>query len=121
MRRSILVPTLTFAFLLAAATPALADPGKGSGQASFPMVCDGRVSTLTVGGGLWAAAHVHETGRTFIPRATHFYVEDADTGELLFEEHDVKNAAAKGSSSVCVDELYVDGMHFTFIVEGELK
>lgn len=121
MRRLTIVPALAAVFVLGIVGPAVARPGNGEGQSTFQMVCDGTLSTLTVGGGSWSAAHVQETGRKFIPRATHLLAHDEETGTVLFEEHDVKPSAGNGPMSVCIEELRMDGMHITFTVEGTLR
>ena len=118
MRRSILMTSVVILSLFAAASPAAADPGNGHGQATFPMVCDGELRTLTVGGGSWAAADLGESGGKFIPKATHFTIHD-DAGILLHEEHDVKKAT--GNDSSCVDAFEIDGLRYRFVVEGKIK
>jgi hypothetical protein len=121
MRRTVTVLALAAVLLAGLAAPAAAIPGNGTGQYSFPLICDGRLVTLTIGSGDWSAAYVHETGGRFIPRATHVLVTDIETGEVLFEEHDVKHANRKGSESECTEVYDVDGMRVMFVVEGKLR
>lgn len=120
MRRLMVMHVFTLVLVLTGGGPAAADPGNGKAQSTFQMLCDGTPVTLTVGGGTWSAAFVHETGGRFLPRATHLYVADDATGAPLFEEHDLKRPAGRGLTSICVEELRMDGMHFTFVVEGKL-
>jgi hypothetical protein len=120
MRRLTTVLLFAITALIGGATPGLADPGRGSGQSTFPMVCEGDVWTLTVGNGSWAAADVAETGRKFIPKATHFLIED-ESETILFAVHDEKKVAGKGPGATCVDEFELDGMRYRFVVEGKLR
>jgi hypothetical protein len=122
MRRLILrTITATMALcLFGPAVPALAAPdGSQVGTATFPLVCDGELSTLTVGGGPWSAAHIAESGKTFVPVSTTLSMRDAQTYELLYEEHDAKGKS-RGGPVRCVDEFLVDGVLITFTVHGHL-
>lgn len=119
-RRLTTVCLFAIAAVIGGATPGLADPGTVSGLSSFQMVCEGDLWTLTVANGSWAAADVAETGGKFIPKATHFLIEDA-SGTILLAAHDVKKVAGRGSVATCVDEFELDGMHYLFIVEGTLR
>lgn len=120
LRRLTTLSLFTIAAVIGGATPGMADPRTDSGHSSFPMVCEGDVRTLTVPNGSWAAADIEETGAKFIPRATHFVIEDA-SGAILFADHDVKRVAGRGSTTTCVDEFEVDGMRYLFVVEGTLR
>jgi hypothetical protein len=120
LRRLTLTTTFAIVAVLGGATPGTADPGNGHGQATFPMVCDGELSTLTVGGGSWAAADLGDSHGKFIPEETHFSIHDG-SGELLYEEHDAKRGGGKPSPSSCVDEFELDGLRYRFVVEGKLK
>jgi len=120
MRRLTITCLFAIAAVIGGATPGMADPGTGSGQATFQMVCEGDLWTLTVANGSWAAADVEEIGAKFIPRATHFVIEDA-SGAILLAAHDVKKVSDKGLTTTCVDEFELDGMHFLFVVEGTLR
>ena len=121
MKRSLLVVSLIAGSLVAGPTPAWAAPGHGAGQVTFVMVCDGVPATLTVGGGSWSAAHLHETDARFIPHATSFSISEEATGHVLHEEHDVKHADGKRPTSVCVEEFVVDGLRFEFVVRGTVR
>jgi hypothetical protein len=118
LRRATLTTSIVLLAVLAGAGPSAADPGNGQGQATFPMVCDGELETLTIGGGAWAAADLGSSGGKLIPKATHFSIHD-DAGSVLHEEHDVKRGYRGGSS--CVDEFEMDGLRYEFVVEGKLK
>jgi len=120
LRRLTTVCVFAIAAVIGGATPGLADPGTDTGHSSFQMVCEGDLRTLTVANGSWAAADIEETGAKFIPKATHFVVEDA-SGAILFAAHDVKKVAGKGSVATCVDEFELDGMRYLFVVEGTLR
>jgi hypothetical protein len=121
MRRSLFVLSLIAGWLVAGPTPAWATPGNGAGQATFVMVCDGAPATLTVGGGSWSAAYLHEANARFIPYSTSFSISDEATGHVLHEEHDVKHANGNGPTSVCVEEFVVDGLRFEFVVRGKIR
>jgi len=120
IRRAALTAALTTTFAIAAVAPALAAPGNGAGQATFPMRCGGRVVTLTIANGTWSAAYVRETGQRFIPKATYLSIVHASTGEILVQQNDVKPGAAKQSNVVCVDAAPDDGVIVTFAVHGRL-
>jgi hypothetical protein len=120
LRRLTLTATFAITCVIAGATPGTADPGNGHGQTTFPMVCDGKLSALTVGGGSWAAADLGDSHGTFIPQQTYFSIHDG-SGELLYEEHDAKRGGGKPSTSSCVDEFEMDGLHYRFVVEGKVK
>jgi hypothetical protein len=47
-------------------------------------------------------------------------VVDIATGEVVFEEADVKPGAAKQSNLVCVDAVADEGVLVTFAVHGRL-
>ena len=106
--------------LLAPAAPVLAAPGGSGNGTTFPLVCDGHLSTLRVGGGPWSAAHIAESGETFVPVSTHFSMRDPETLELLYEEHDFKGKPRSGPNR-CVDEITVDGVLMTFVVNGKMR
>ncbi|HSL09823.1 MAG TPA: hypothetical protein VLA82_00710 [Actinomycetota bacterium] len=59
-------------------------------------------------------------GSGLIPKATYVSVVDAATGEVVFEEADVKPGAAKRSNLACVDAMPDDGLIVTFSVHGRL-
>ena len=88
------IPALVALTLLAQAAPVLAAPGGSGNGTTFPLVCDGQLSTLTVGGGPWSAAHLAESGETFVPVSTHFSIRDPETLEVLYEEYDFKGSRA---------------------------
>jgi hypothetical protein len=122
MRRlglGMLLAVVTFA-LLAPASPAAAAPSASSAVSTFPMTCDGQVVTLTIGGGPWSAARIAETGDVFVPVATHVYLRDPTTGEVVYEEHDYKGAPRAGGT-LCVEEFDADGLLGTFVVEGDVR
>jgi hypothetical protein len=83
-------------------------------------VCDGQLSTLRVGGGPWSAAHIAESGETFVPVSTYFSMRDPETLELFYEEHDFKGKPRSGPNR-CVDEITVDGVLMTFVVHGMMR
>ena len=114
------IPALVALTLLAPAAPVLAAPGGSGNGATFPLVCDGQLSTLTVGGGPWSAAHIAESGETFVPVSTHFSMRDPETLELLYEEHDFKGKPRSGPNR-CVDEITIDGVLMTFVVHGKMR
>lgn len=114
------IPALVALTLLAPAAPALAAPGGSGKGATFPLVCDGQLSTLRVGGGPWSAAHIAESGETFVPVSTHFTMRDPETLELFYEEHDFKGKPRSGPNR-CVDEITVDGVLMTFVVHGKMR
>jgi hypothetical protein len=116
LRRLTTVCVFAVAAVIGGATPGMADPGTDSGHSTFPMVCEGNLWTFTVANGWWSAADVQETGAKFIPKATHFVIEDA-SGAILFEDH-VRETA---STTTCVDELEFDGLRYLFVVEGKLR
>ena len=118
LRRSIQITTLAVIAVLAGAGASSADPGTGAGQSTYPMVCDDELTMLTMGGGSWSAADLHEGGK-FVPESTHFTIQDP-SGEVLYEEYDWKNGGAKGTSS-CVDELEIDGLYYRFLVTGKMQ
>jgi hypothetical protein len=105
--------------LLVPAPAALAQPADPSAVSTFPLTCDGDVSTLTVGGGRWSAAHIAETGKTFVPTATHATLVDPETGEVVFDEYDSKGAP-KHATSACSETFDMDGLVATFVVEGRM-
>lgn len=114
------IPALVALTLLVPAAPVLAAPG-GSGKGdTFPLVCDGQLSTLTVGGGPWSAARIAESGETFVPVSTHFSMRDPETLEVLYEEYDFKGKPRSGTNR-CVDEIMIDGVLMTFVVLGKLR
>ena len=106
--------------LVGPTAPALADPGKSKSASSFQLVCDGELSTLTVGGGPWTAAHVAESGRTFVPTSTHLFLRDPVTLEVVYEEHDWKGKARPGET-LCVEEFLMDGLSVAFHVRGHMR
>jgi len=114
------IPALDALTPLAPAAPVLAAPAGSGNGTTFPLVCDGQLSTLTVGGGPWSAAHLAESGETFVPVSTHFSVRDPETLELLYEEHDFKGKPRSGSNR-CVDEITIDGVLMTFVVRGRIR
>lgn len=114
------IPALVALTLLAAAAPVLAAPGGSKSGDTFSLVCDGQLSNLTVGGGPWAAAHIAESGETFVPVSTHFSMRDPETLELLYEEYDFKGKPRSGENR-CVDEITIDGVLMTFVVYGKLR
>jgi hypothetical protein len=120
MRRFIILTAVTAALAAASIAPASAVPGNGTGQSTFPIRCGARVVHLTIANGTWSAAYVQETGQRFIPKATYVTVTDAQTGEILFQEADVKPGAAKQSNLGCVDSVPDAGVIVTFIVRGRL-
>jgi len=120
MRRLATLAAVTSVFVAAMAAPAAAVPGNGTGQDTFPIRCGGQVVHLTIASGGWSAAYVHETGQRFIPKATYVTITDASTGEVLFEELDIKPGAARQSNLECVDAFPDDGVIVTFIVRGRL-
>jgi hypothetical protein len=120
IRRAALTAVLAATFAIGSVAPALAAPGNGAGQATFPIRCGGRVLTFTIASGTWSAAYVRETGQRFIPKATYVSIVDAATGEVVFEEADVKPGAEKRSNVVCVDAAPDDGLIVTFAVHGRL-
>jgi hypothetical protein len=120
LSRRLAVPALVVLGLLVPAPSAFASPGSTSAVSTFPLTCDGTLSTLTVGGGPWSAAHVAETGKTFVPTATHATLEDPATGEIVFQEDDSKGAP-KRSTSQCSETFTTDdGLVATFVVEGRM-
>jgi hypothetical protein len=119
MRRLIIAPTLA-AVLAGSLTTALAAPGNGTGQSSFPMTCDGVTVTFTIASGNWSAAYVSETGEHFLPKGTYFAVTDLATGELLYEELDAKPSADKADVT-CTDAFEDGGVLITFEVYGKLR
>jgi hypothetical protein len=121
MRRILTGSALAALLVVGLAGPAAAVPGNGTGQSTFPLLCEGRLLTLTIGGGNWSAAYVHETGGRFVLRATHVLVTDIETGDVVFEEHDVKNSARKGPLTECTDVYEVDGVRVVFVAEGTLR
>lgn len=120
MRRLIIAPILAAGILGGALTTALAAPGSGTGQSSFPMVCDGVTVTFTIASGNWSAAYVSETGEHFLPKGTYFAVTDVATGELLYEELDAKPSAGKAEVT-CTDAFEDAGVLITFEVYGKLR
>ena len=120
MRRLFILTAVTAALSAVTVVHASADPGTGTGQSTFPIRCGTRVVHLTIANGTWSAAYVRETGQRFIPKATYVTVTDAVTGEVLFEEADVKPGAAKQSNLECVDAVPDDGVIVTFVVRGRL-
>jgi hypothetical protein len=119
MRRVGFGVLVVFAALVALAPDAGADPESSSAVSTFQLVCDGTLSTLQVGGGPWSAAHVLETGRTFVPVATHVTLVDPATGAVVFEEHDYKGTP-RGGPSRCEESFTTDGLLGTFVVEGTM-
>jgi hypothetical protein len=117
--RRLAVPVLVGLGLLVPAPAAFAAPGDASAVSTFELTCDGALSTLTVGGGPWSAAHVAETGAIFVPTATHAVLQDPTTGEIVWEEDDVKGAP-KPSTSTCSETFEMDGLIATFVVEGTM-
>jgi hypothetical protein len=113
------IPALVALGLLVPAPAAFATPGSGSAVTTFQLTCDGVLSTLTVGGGPWSAAHVAETGKTFVPTATHAILQDPTTGEIVFQEDDLKGAP-KRSTTTCSETFEMDGLIATFVVEGTM-
>ena len=109
-----MIPALVALTLLAPAAPVLAAPGGSGNGATFPLVCDGLLSTLRVGGGPWSAAHIAESGET------HFTMRDPETFELFYEEHDFKGKPRSGPNR-CVDEITIDGVLMTFVVHGKMR
>jgi hypothetical protein len=120
MRRFIILTAVTAALAAGSIAPASAVPGNGTGQSTFPIRCGTRVVHLTIANGTWSAAYVQETGQRFVPKATYVTVTDAKTGEILFQEADVKPGAAKQSNLGCVDSVPDSGVIVTFIVRGRL-
>ena len=120
MRRLFVLTAVTTALSAATIAPASAEPGAGTGQSTFPIRCGASVVHLTIANGNWSAAYVRETGQRFIPKATFVTVADAATGEVLFEEADVKPGSARQSNLGCVDVLPGDGVIVTFVVRGRL-
>ena len=122
MRRFGLRLTVVLGVLIASPAPAaLAAPNDASANSTFPMECDGTTVTLTIGGGPWSAARVLETGEVFVPVATHVYLRDPDTGEVVYEDHDFKGAERTGGSS-CVEEFRTrSGLLGSFVVEGAIQ
>ncbi|MGZ4131188.1 MAG: hypothetical protein ACXVPR_10250 [Actinomycetota bacterium] len=113
------IPALVALGLLIPAPAALAAPGSGSAVSTFQLTCDGVLSTLTVGGGPWSAAHVAETGKVFVPTATHAVLQDPTTGEIVFQQDDFKGAP-KPSTTTCSETFEMDGLIATFVVEGTM-
>ena len=120
MRRLTILAAVTAALVASSVVPASAVPGNGTGQTTFPIRCGGRTLTLTIANGGWSAAYVGETGQRFIPKATYVSVVDAETGEVLLEEADVKPGAAEQSNLSCTDAAPDDGLIVTFTVHGRL-
>jgi hypothetical protein len=120
MRRLAILTAVIAALTAVTAAPATAVPGEGAGQATFPIRCGQRVVHLTIANGTWSAAYVQETGERFIPKATYVSVVDEATGEVLFEEADVKPNASRQSNLACVDTASSDGVLITFVVHGRL-
>lgn len=120
MRRLITIVALATGIVAGPATPAPALIGDGAGQYTFAMVCDGQQVTLTIASGRWSAAYVWETGGRFIPKGTVVAVRDAQTGELLFEESDLKPSASD-TQSTCIDAWQDEGVVITFVVVGKMK
>jgi hypothetical protein len=124
MRRLIhlTIATTVSVGVLASAAPASAvpDDGANGNVETFAMSCNGEPSTITIGGGPWSAAHVAESGRTFVPVSTYVSMRDAVTLELLYEESDAKGKP-RGGPDRCVDEVTVDGVLITFAVHGHLR
>ena len=83
-------------------------------------MCDGLLTTLTVGGGPSSAAHIAESGETFIPVSTHFSMRDPETLELIYGEHDFKGKPRSGANR-CVDEITIDGVLMTLILHGKMR
>jgi hypothetical protein len=121
MRRLVPATLFTAVILLGAAPAAVADPGNGNGQSTFPMICDGMPVHLTIGGGVWSAATVDETDEKFLPNATRFQVLDAETGEVLYEEVDRKAQKEHSDASTCVDMWEEDGTLYVFTVHGKKR
>jgi hypothetical protein len=121
MRRLALGSLAAAALVLTAAPAALAGPSDSSAVSTFQMVCDGELSTLTVGGGPWSAARVLETGRVFVPLATHLYLRDPDTLDVVYEEHDFKGAPRSGTSQCTEGFSTRSGLLGTFVVEGSMR
>lgn len=92
-----MIPALVALTLLAPAAPVLAAPGGSGNGATFPLVCDGLLSTLRVGGGPWSAAHIAESGETFVPVSTHFTMRDPETFELFLRGARLQRQAAEWS------------------------
>ena len=121
MRRMGLRLAVVLGVLIATPAPAaLAAPNDSSATSTFPMECDGTTVTLTIGGGPWSAARVLETGEVFVPVATHVYLRDPDTGDVVYEEHDFKGAERTGDSRCVEDFTTRSGLLGSFVVEGEL-
>ena len=121
MRRCITIAAMAAGIVAGPAASAHAAPGGGAGQYTFPMVCDGEVVTLTIASGGWSAAHVRETGQRLVPKGTEFTVTDPATGEVWYEESDMKPSAEKKAGSTCVDAWEDEGALLTFTVHGNLK
>lgn len=119
MRRLISI-VLAAGVVVGASEPARALVGDGTGQYTFPMVCDGQTVTLTIASGRWAAAYVWETGERFVPKGTSLAVHDLETGEMLFEEADLKPSVSE-TGSTCVDVWEDGGALVTFQVFGKMK
>jgi hypothetical protein len=116
----IAVPTLVALGLLVPSPNAFAKQADdGSAVTTFQLTCDGDLSTLTVGGGPWSAAHIAETGKTFVPTGTHAELVDPTTGEVVFEQDDSKGAP-KHATSACSETFDLDGLTATFVVEGRM-
>jgi hypothetical protein len=94
-------------------------PASSSAVSTFQLECDGSLMTLRVGGGPWSAAHVLETGRTFVPVATHVTVVDPVSGAVVFEEDDYKGTP-RSAPSRCEESFTMDGLLGTFVVEGTM-
>ena len=120
MRRLVILTAVTAALTASTVAPAAAAPGDGAGQVTFAIRCGQRVVHLTIANGTWSAAYVQETGERFIPKATYVSVVDEATGEVLFEEVDVKPNASRQFNLACVDAASSDGVLVTFVVYGRL-
>jgi len=117
--RRLAIPVLVALGLVVPAPAAFAAPANASAVSTFQLTCDGALSTLTVGGGPWSAAHVAETSQTFVPTATHAVLQDPITGEIVWQEDDLKGAP-KPSTSTCSETFEMDGLIATFVVEGTM-
>jgi hypothetical protein len=101
------------------ADAAATGPESSSAVSTFQLVCDGSLMTLRVGGGPWSAAHIQETGQTFVPVATHVTLVDPVTGEVVFEEDDYKGIP-RAAPSRCEESFTTEGLLGTFVVEGTM-